>query len=242
MKPINTIILCVLLSLFSLFPSRARLPGTMKHPESIPLSGSSQTDRLDRAVFLGESTTTHLRSRGGLREDQVWANSSGTMKLDSGLLSRPILDSRTGESLTIPQAAERYRPETLVLSFGLNGVTGFIQNKDLYLGNYQKLIERIRQASPTTRIVVQSVYPVASAEHHAEWNFSVPPEQINEYLRTLNCWLEEFCQGLPDVRFADTASVLRDSGGYLRSDFTTDGIHLTESAYCEILRVLRECL
>lgn len=208
-------------------------------PAELTSTGDFGAAYLDRMVFLGESTTAHLRSRGGLRPEQIWANESGTMKLDSTLLSRPIQDAASGNSITIPQAAELYQPEYLVLSFGLNGVMGFIQNRDSYLGNYRTLIDRVRQVSPGTRIIVQSVYPVAEMTSQTDWKFSVPPEQINANLQTINGWLKELCQDIPSVRFADTASVLRDDTGFLRSDYTTDGIHLTKSAYDEILLYLR---
>lgn len=239
MKTYKISLLCVFLSLLCVFPVSA-MPADLRETHGeLRLTDDLGTEYLDRMVFLGESTTTHLRSRGGLRAEQVWANNSGTMKLDSALLSRPITDAKTGEHITVAQAAERYRPEYLVLSFGLNGITGFIRGKETYLGNYRKLIEKIREASPSTRVIVQSVYPVAEASCQTDWRFSVPPEQINDDIRTLNGWLTEFCDETPNVCFADTASVLYDGNGFLRGDYTTDGIHLTESAYREILLWLR---
>ena len=240
MKPIRFTLLCLLLAAAFALPGGADLPAD-------PPGGRAEltetedfgTEYLDRMIFLGESTTAHLRSRSQLRPEQIWANASGTMKLDSALLSRPIQEPLSGRSLTIPEAAAERRPAYLVLSFGLNGITGFVRDKEGYLDSYRTLIERIRQASPDTRIIVQSVYPVAPAECQTDWKFSVPPEAINSYVQTLNGWLPELCAGLPEVRFADTASVLRDGQGYLRPACTTDGIHLTRGAYNEILLYLR---
>ena len=239
MKPNKITLLC--LALISIFSFRtAAMPADLsENGAELTSTGDYGEEYLDRMVFLGESTTTHLRSRGGVRPEQVWANASGTMKLDSSTLSRPIQDAVTGKSMTITEAAESCRPDYLVLSFGLNGITGFVQNRESYLGNYRTLIERIQSVSPATRIIVQSVYPVGDASCQTDWKFSVPPETVNAYAETLNGWLREFCSTLPAVRFVDTASVLRDERGFLRPDFTTDGIHLTKSAYDEILLYLR---
>lgn len=243
MKPyplLSAICLTLCTSCAAYLPAACAMP-TDRHEEQAELRSTEDlgTEYLDRMIFLGESTTAHLRSRSGLHPEQVWANESGTMKLDSTLLSRPIQDPISGNSITVVQAAELYRPEYLVLSFGLNGIMSFIQNRDSYLKNYRALIEQVLRASPDTRIIVQSVYPVARAESQTDWKFSVPPEQINASLQAVNGWLLELCRDIPSARFADTASVLYDGAGFLRTDYTTDGIHLTKSAYDEILLYLR---
>ena len=196
-------------------------------------------DPLENTVFFGESTTTHLRSRGGIPPHRVWANESGTMRLDSTLFSKPLTDPHTGEHLSICQLLARTHPSHIVLSFGLNGIVGFSENLDSYIGNYRKLIEKIQEISPTTHITVQSVYPVARDSDQSDWNFSLSPSEINQRILMLNSALIDLCNPLDGVCYVDTASALTDSSGYLKTEFTTDGIHLTESAYCEILRVLR---
>lgn len=208
-----------------------------------PFAHASETlieeDPLAGAVFFGESTTTHLRSRGGIPSAQVWANESGTMRLDSAILSRTVTDTQTEERLSVSEMITRVQPPCLVLSFGLNGILAFSENRDSYLGNYKKLIRGIQERSPETRIVIQSVYPVATAEAQTDWHFSCSPAEINQRITRLNGWLRELCASTEGVTYADTAFALTDSLGYLKSPFTTDGIHLTESAYQEILLTLR---
>ena len=183
------------------------------------------------AVFFGESTTTHWQARGSLPKHMVWANESGTMRLDSTLLSRKISDPETGASVSFADALKKYQPPYLILSFGLNGIQDFSKNRELYIGNYRKLIEYVLQNSPKTEILLQTVYPVARAEYQTDWNFSESPEIINQKIMLLNQWLEELCHALDTVRLLDTAAVLRDSNGYLSPTDTTDGIHLTSEAY-----------
>ena len=197
---------------------------------------------IDKMIFFGESTTAHLRSRGvltgGTKTQQVWEDlSSGTKTLSSKLLSETIDYPPTGEKLTIPEAVEREKPDYIVLSFGLNNISSFIENKTLYVNNYQKLIRAIREASPETKIILQSVYPVT--EDCSAWG--VGGSVISEYTRTLNEWLPEIAASFDNVRFVDTASVLTDEDGCLLPsyDFNGDGIHLTTAAYEQILAYLR---
>ena len=215
---------------------------------TLPSFGIEQTPRgvfdadfFNRAVFFGESTTTHIRSRSRIRSHQVWANASGTARLDSTLTQRPLCDPRDGSPVTLTDLASREQPDWMVLSFGLNGIMHFSENRDEYLACYQKLIGTISQASPVTRFVIQSVYPVAREEHQADWKFTEPPQAINQRIILLNGWLSDWCRPMKNAVFADTSCVLTDSDGYLRSDFTTDGIHLNEAAYTEILAALSQC-
>lgn len=192
---------------------------------------------LDRMIFFGESTTSHLKSRGvltgGTETKQVWTDSSNTKTLNSQLLSGTIIYPPTGENLTIPEAAAAQQPEYMVLSFGLNGIAGFLSNKDSYLRNYNNLIRAIQTASPETKIILQTIYPVTV-------NCDRFNEGINEKIEILNEWLQEIAAANQNVRVVDTASVLKDPDGNLIEAYAMeDGYHLTAAAYEQILLYLR---
>ncbi len=195
---------------------------------------------IDQMIFFGESTTAHLRSRGvlsgGTETHQVWADSSGTKTLSSKLLSETLIYPPTGENLTFAEALQKEQPAYLVLSFGLNNIAHFIQNKDNYVNNYNKLINAVKEASPNTKIILQSVYPVSAACA----DFSVDGTTICSYTETLNTWIREIAASHENVKFADTASVLKNVDGTLLSAYDNgDGVHLTAEAYQEILLYLR---
>ncbi len=192
----------------------------------------------DALIFFGESTTAHLSSRGvlsgGTDTKQVWKDSSGTKTLSSKLLSSTIIYPETGENLTITAALASAQPQYMVLSFGLNNISGFISNKSLYVDNYKRLILAIQEASPDTKIILQSVYPIAS--HNTTWGDSAT---VNQNILTLNDWLIEIAAEC-DVKYADTASVLRGEDNALLPQYDNgDGIHLSTSAYNAILHYLR---
>jgi len=200
----------------------------------------SKDSRLAEAVFFGESTTAHLAARGVLPQARVWANESCTMRLDPSTAQRTVKDPQTGESIGFLKAVEHYRPPTIVLSFGLNGIMHFSENPNEYLANYRKLIEKIRTASPSTEIVVQSVYPVADLPHQADWRFSISPREINERIVRLNRCLAEACATVEGTSYAETADAIKDADGFLLPSYTTDGIHLTAEAYEQILSRLAQ--
>ena len=214
---------------------------TQVSPQLVTLSETPDAgmEYIDSMIFFGESTTAHLRARGvlsgGNSTKQVWTDASGTRMLSSRTTSEPITYPETGEALTIAEACERAKPEYLVLSFGLNGITGFVANKASYVNSYNKLINAVKQASPNTNIILQTVYPVCKAE-----GFTVDTATLNAHIKILNSWLPEIAAAHENVRVADTASVLYNNEGMLAASFDNgDGIHLTRSAYEEILAYLR---
>ena len=111
----------------------------------------------------------------------------------------------------------------------------FINNKNSYVNNYGKLIGAIQAASPDTRIILQTVYPVSNAD-----DFSVDVATLNAHIDTLNSWLPEIAAAHKNVRVADTASMLRNVDGQLGSAYDVgDGIHLNANAYLDVLAYLR---
>ncbi len=191
---------------------------------------------IDSMIFVGESTTAHLRHRevltGGKNTHQVWAHVSNTMMLDLTIEQKTIVYPKTGQSMTIAAAAAIEKPQYMVLSFGVNGIQGFSKNETLYRTAYGLLIDAIHAASPETVVILQTVYPLAT-------NQTTFGPDINQTISRLNEILPEIAAA-HDAYLVDTASVLYDANGNLRYDYQVkDGLHLTASAYVAILNYLR---
>lgn len=195
---------------------------------------------IDKMIFFGESTTSHFSSRGvlsgGKETTQVWSESSGTRTLSSKITSQIITTPSNVNGLTVVQACAQEKPEYIVLSFGLNGIQQFINNKKNYVDCYSNLISAIQKASPDTRIILQSVYPIAETNT----TFSVDALTVDRYILTLNMWIQEIAEANTNVRYCDTASVLRNELNALIPSYDAgDGVHLTKAAYEQILMYLR---
>ena len=200
-----------------------------------PIPITAESDPLAEAVFFGESTTTHLRARGGVPPRQVWADQSGTRMLSKRTALEPIVDPETGASIPFLDLCAQKQPLVLVLSFGLNGIVTWANDPDRYLDCYGHLIDCIREVSPSTRILIQTVYPVASADR-----FSVDLDTLCGYIAAINGVLPKLTEGRDQVRIVDTASVLLDEHGHLDPTLADpDGIHLLPVAYARILQYLR---
>lgn len=219
-------------------------------PTDEPVGGESDTVTLgetgdmgqayqDSIIFVGDSTTAHLRSRGvltgGTDTKQVWVPADNTLLLDFTITQKKIVYPPTGEQLTIPEAAAREKPAYMVLTIGLNGITSFVNNKNLYQNCYSNLIKAIREASPDTKIILQSVFPVAANQK----TFSVDAATLNGYIDTLNGYVRELAQQ-KEVRYLDTNAALKGPDGNLPEAYQNgDGIHLTAEGYRVILDYIR---
>lgn len=189
----------------------------------------------NRLTFFGESTTAHLKSRGVLPAAQVLSDESGTKRLSARLPYETIKDPDSGESVGVLQLLEQRKPAILVLSFGLNGLSEYASDTSLFEKDYDTLLDSIQKATPKTKIILQTVYPVAKeSDHFAD------PSEVNRKIGLLNATLPKIASGYENVRCVDTASVLKDLDGSLDPAFDQgDGYHLTASAYKRILQYLR---
>ena len=197
---------------------------------------------LDSFVFLGESTTYHLINRGvlsgGQKTTQVWGPDSGTVNLDTTICSLRIRYPDTGEQLTVREATERKKPAYLVLTFGLNGATQNVRKgKDYYKACYRMLLDEIRSASPNTKIILQSCFPVA--KNMDMRYYTVSAKELNDYIEIINSWVLELAEEY-GLRYLNTGEILTDKEGFLLNDYQNgDGYHLTKEAYVKILHYIR---
>lgn len=209
--------------------------------QAIKVSDKGQ-DYIDSFIFIGESTTYHLKSRGvlsgGKNTTQVWGNESGTLNMSLNIDSTKIIYPETGEHLTFCEAAAKKRPERVLLCFGLNGATQNIRKgEEYYKTCYKKLINAIREGSPATEIILASGYPVAKNMDMSLYSVSI--DTLNEYIETINSWTQALARE-EGLKYLDTASVLKDEKGRLRDEYQVgDGHHLTKEAYEKILQYIR---
>lgn len=197
---------------------------------------------LNSLIFLGESTTYHLKSRGvlsgGTDTLQVWAPKSGTLMLDATTADCRIYYPDDKEEIDLCEAMARKKPKFLVLTFGLNGAVGNIsKGADYFKSCYLRLITKLREASPESVIIIQSCPPIS--EKMDVSNHSVSASVLNSYIDITNQWSAELASAL-DLPFLNSAETLKDSSGFLKDEYDAgDGFHLNAKAYRALLGYIR---
>ena len=197
---------------------------------------------IDSFIFIGESTTYHMKSRGvlsgGTDTKQIWAPRSGTMNLDLTVDTVKIVYPETGEELTFLEAAKRKKPKYILLTFGLNGAVQKIKKgEEYYKRCYKKLTDSILSASPDTKLILQSAFPVA--ENMDMSAYSIDLDTLNSYINTINSWSYSFASE-NGFSYLDTSEILKDDKGRLDMKYQSgDGYHLNAEAYRKILFFIR---
>ena len=191
---------------------------------SIPAMAASAPEGI---YFFGDSTTAHMAVRGGVPAGKVWSGHGSTVRFSSVNRERCV-KLATGELVTLREAAARVKPAVLVITLGVSGGAGVLSEAD-FKSVYKAMLLSVREASPGTKIYVQSILPLSdkSVNHYKK----ITKEAVLE----ANGWVREVCASL-GVPYIDTHRLLIDESGYLKKEYQNDDfMHLTSSAYAVIL-------
>lgn len=199
---------------------------------------------LDKVIFLGDSTTYGLLDRailpGGQQSNQVWFGVSGhtiTFKFHETIKVSDRYGAESG--MTIVELAKKEQPEILVITLGVTGGVSYNMAEEVFVGLYAKLIDDILNASPNTKIICNTIYPVCRdirSDYDADIN--------NENIQKTNLWIknlvkDRFTAG-QSVYFLDSYSLLVGEDGYLPANMSNgDGLHLSDSALQKVVEIVR---
>lgn len=155
------------------------------------------------AVMLGDSLSLWFPS-DRLPQSSVWLNQG-----ISGETTREVLMRSTDLATN--------HPSTIYVMAGVNDLKRGIRDPDI-LNNISQTLQQLRQRHPNAQIVLQSILPTRSAQ--------IP----NDRIAHLNTWLSVVAKR-QGAYYLDIHSHFTARDGYLRSDLTTDGIHLSDRGY-----------
>ena len=190
---------------------------------------------LDKFVFLGDSTTYGIGYyyENGYSDlcppSQVWTPKSGTLTLSYYNIAT-ISYPGTEEELSIEEAVTRAKPEYLLITLGVNGIA--FMDEEWFIRDYTALVELIQAASPDTKIILNSIYPVAQSYKYLK-------DINNERIRAANGWIERIAEAT-GTRFLNTYEVLVGPDGNLpESSHNGDGLHLSGESFTKVMEYIR---
>lgn len=199
----------------------------------LPETQDAGQEYIDKLTFLGDSTTYGMKAygvlSGGTETTQVWTPASGTLTLSNQSFAT-IVYPETGEEITIAAAAKLKQPEYLVITLGVNGVS--FMDEDYFTSEYTSLVESVQEASPDTKIILNSIYPIAS-------NYDQQTSINLDNISAANGWIRSIAQAT-GVKFTDSAPTITGDDGYMKQEYSNgDGLHLNSAGFLQILNYLR---
>ncbi len=150
-----------------------------------------------------------------LNSETTWLNQGISGETSAGLLNRiDLLD-------------DTY-PSIVFVMIGINDLIRGVAGETI-VANQQLTIRHLRQAHPQAQVVVQSILP-HSAEK-ATWEgrdrlLSIP----NSYIKEINQQLKEIAQ-IEGAIYLELYPLFADSDGTLKTELSTDGLHLNQQGY-----------
>jgi len=187
---------------------------------------------LDSIIYLGDSTTYGFQVygvlSGGTATKQVWTPSDRTFSLFNQKNIK-IYYPETKENLTIEKAVAAKKPAYMVITLGVNGVA--TMEEDNFISDYKALIKRILETNSNTKIILNSIFPVARS-------YKLQGSINNEKIERANGWVYSIAEEL-GLRYLDSASILKDEDGWLMPKYDAgDGLHLKPEAYKAIVQYI----
>ena len=201
---------------------------------SFPLKTVADSDDpVDRMTFFGDSTTAHLALRGGIPQERVWSGVGSTVLFETVNAVKCVHLQKENRDLSLAEAVALKKPRILVITVGVSGGAGRL-TRESFVDIYRELLLSVQNASPETKILVQSLLPLSdrSVKHYKRLT--------KEAVLQANVWLRELCEEMR-IPYVDTHAKLIDPDtGYLKPEYQNDEyMHLTAAAYEIILENLR---
>ena len=174
-------------------------------------------DTKNEIIFLGNSIT----------DIGEWAEIWNNKKVKN----RGISGDNTFGVLARLDEVVSSKPAKIFIMIGVNDISKSTPDSVL-ISNYKKIINRIKLASPNTKIIVQSILPTNN-------NFTAFKNHQNktEHILFINDVLEKYCVENKLV-YIDLYNAFLDDEKKLDKKYTNDGLHINEYGYMKWKEIL----
>ena len=173
---------------------------------------------IDNIIFAGDSMALYYVINEQISGTMLWHQISITPET---ALTSPIYINHQDTDKTFVQNFKIYKPDMVIMTLGTNSAA--YMSPEYFYEKYTELVKQIKEASPNTKLIIQSVPPVDK-----QWDSSTNGIN-NDKINKLNYYIGKMCEEL-DVKFLNSAPILKDENGQCKEGYCRDdGIHLTKA-------------
>ena len=189
--------------------------------EEKPTSNTSENRKFGNNVaFIGDSRTQAFLMYAGLKDVQDYTNIG--LMVDTAV-TKKFITNKKGEKITILEDLATKNIDTIYIMLGINEL-GWIYS-DIFIKEYENLIDKILKVKPNCEIIVQSIIPVTKTKSEGDSIYN--NARIAEY----NNLIKDMANR-KKIKYIDLCPALVDKNGNLPQEASTDGIHLNKE-YCK---------
>ena len=171
------------------------------------------------AAFLGDSRTLGISDYAGLEEADFYCD-SGMMIFK--LLEEKVTYQKTGDKVDLNQVLQEKQYGKIYIMLGMNEL-GY-GNTEMYLEQYRKVLNQIREWQPQAIIYVMANLHVSREKNNMETEFN------NININDKNAASAQLANGT-DIFYLDVNPLFTDRDGFLNADLSFDGVHLYAQHY-----------
>lgn len=125
------------------------------------------------------------------------------------------------------------KPKAIFLMDGINDLFRKLPY-EVSINNYRRIIRKIKQQSPNTKIYIESALPINEEMTSASYT-----KGRSEMVPVLNEKIKQLAKE-EKVTYIDIVPLFADEKGNLKREITMDGVHLKASAYITWVNYLKE--
>lgn len=192
-------------------------PQPSTHDAPVPLANSEPISYFDDALFIGNSRTEGFMMYSGVNNATYFAYKGLNV---STAFTKAVIQAPDGTMQTVENALKQKSYGKVYIMLGINEL-GW-PNTDLFIENYGKLIDVVKQTSPNAIIYVQLIMPVSEQQNADSVVNNANIDRFNEMIKQVVKEKEVYY-----VVPGEAVSV----NGFLPPEASTDGIHLNKE-YC----------
>ena len=174
-------------------------------------------------IFIGDSIIEYYPLQELLGTSKAIVN-RGIRGYQTGLLLDNLDSHLYGDTV-----------DQIVLLIGTNDIGKDIPMSQA-LTNLESVIQTISRDYPLSQIKLVSILPVNEGEDFKQTVYI----RTNEKIKACNQAYQDLASAYMQVEFVPVFENLLDQKGQLKSDFTTDGLHLSVSGYQALSNTLKK--
>lgn len=164
------------------------------------------------AAFIGDSRTEALKTYGLLKNATYYTYKG--LKVDT-VFTEACIDEG-GTKMTVMDAISLHQYNRIYISLGVNEL-GWVST-DIFIEDYGKIIDTLKETQPNATIYVQAILPVSQQKSEQDKIYNNP--RINEF----NALLEQMAAD-KGVVYLPVNTAVMDETGSLPVGASTDGVH-----------------
>ena len=174
-------------------------------------------------IFIGDSIIEYYPLQELLGTSKTIVN-RGIRGYQTGLLLKNLDAHLYGDAV-----------DQIVLLIGTNDIGKDVPMTEA-LNNLESVMQTISRDYPLSQIKLVSILPVNESENFKQTVYIRTNEKIKEW----NQAYQELASAYMQVEYVSVFDKLLDQEGQLKSDYTTDGLHLSVPGYQTLSKALKD--